>query len=82
VLSQIMAAAGSAIFGNLPLLFAIGVAIGLTDNDGVAALAARSVTSSSSPRWAICAKLHGIETKAIMGIPSIETGVFGGIIVG
>ena len=38
-LSQVMAASGSAIFGNLPLLFAIGVAIGLTDNDGVAALA-------------------------------------------
>jgi PTS system glucose-specific IIC component len=30
----------------------------------------------------VCAKLHGIETKPIMGIPSIETGVFGGIIVG
>ena len=30
----------------------------------------------------VCAKLRGIETKAIMGIPSIETGVFGGIIVG
>src|SRR6478609_6358502 len=39
VVSQIMAAAGGAIFGNLPLLFAIGVAIGLTENDGVAALA-------------------------------------------
>ena len=35
-----MAAIGGAIFGNLPLLFAIGVAIGLTDNDGVSALAA------------------------------------------
>ena len=30
----------------------------------------------------VCAKLRGIETKPIMGIPSIETGVFGGIIVG
>src|SRR5215469_4139825 len=29
-----------------------------------------------------CAKLRGIETDSIMGIPSIETGVFGGIIVG
>ena len=34
-----MAQSGGAIFGNLPLLFAIGVAIGLTENDGVAALA-------------------------------------------
>ena len=30
----------------------------------------------------VCAKLRGIETATIMGIPSIETGVFGGIIVG
>jgi phosphotransferase system glucose/maltose/N-acetylglucosamine-specific IIC component len=39
IVSQIMAQSGGAIFSNLPLLFAIGVAIGLTDNDGVAALA-------------------------------------------
>src|SRR5512138_3642172 len=37
--SKVMAASGSVIFGSLPLLFAIGVAFGLTDNDGVAALA-------------------------------------------
>jgi PTS system glucose-specific IIC component len=30
----------------------------------------------------VCAKARGIETTQIMGIPSIETGVFGGIIVG
>jgi phosphotransferase system glucose/maltose/N-acetylglucosamine-specific IIC component len=28
----VMAASGSAIFGTLPLLYAVGVAIGLTDN--------------------------------------------------
>ena len=37
--SLVMAKSGDAIFGNLPLLFAIGVAIGLTENDGVSALA-------------------------------------------
>lgn len=80
--SQVMAAAGSAIFGNLPLLFAIGVAIGLTDNDGVAALAGTVGYVVFLAAMGVCAKLHGIETKTIMGIPSIETGVFGGIIVG
>src|SRR6187402_3440349 len=80
--SQVMAAAGSAIFGNLPLLFAIGVAIGLTENDGVAALASTVGYVVFLAALGVCAKLHGIETKAIMGIPSIETGVFGGIIVG
>ena len=39
IVSQIMAQSGGAIFSNLPLLFAIGVAIGLTDNDGVVVLA-------------------------------------------
>jgi PTS system glucose-specific IIC component len=80
--SQVMAAAGSAIFGNLPLLFAIGVAIGLTENDGVAALAGTVGYVVFLAALGVCAKLHGIETKVIMGIPSIETGVFGGIIVG
>src|SRR6187402_2658861 len=82
VLSQIMAAAGSAIFGNLPLLFAIGVAIGLTENDGVAALAGTVGYVVFLAAMGIFAKGLGIETKAIMGIPSIETGVFGGIVVG
>ena len=40
VISNLMAAAGGAIFSNLALLFAIGVALGLAKGDGVAALAA------------------------------------------
>ena len=31
----LMKNAGGAIFGNLPLIFAIGVALGFTENDGV-----------------------------------------------
>jgi PTS system glucose-specific IIC component len=81
-LSQIMATAGSAIFGNLALLFAIGVAIGLADNDGVAAMAGTVGYVVFLATMGTCAKLRGIETDSIMGIPSIETGVFGGIIVG
>src|SRR5438067_9179554 len=34
-----MAAAGNAIFSNLPMIFAVGIAIGLTDGEGAAALA-------------------------------------------
>src|SRR4051794_2370151 len=80
--SQIMAASGNAIFAILPLLFAIGVAIGLTDNDGVAAMASTVGNVVYLAAMGICAKLRGIETATIMGIPSVETGVFGGIIVG
>jgi PTS system glucose-specific IIC component len=80
--SLVMAKSGDAIFGNLPLLFAIGVAIGLTENDGVAALAGTTGYVVFLAAMGVCAKLRGIEVKPIMGIPSIETGVFGGIIVG
>lgn len=80
--SLVMAAAGSAVFGSLPLLFAIGVAIGLTENDGVAALAGTVGYVVFLAAMGVVAKLSGVETKSIMGIPSIETGVFGGIIVG
>ena len=69
-MSQVMAAAGSAIFGNLPLLFAIGVAIGLTENDGVAALAGTVGYVVYLATLGVCAKLQGIETKAIMGYGS------------
>src|SRR6478736_1159203 len=82
MVSQVMAASGSAIFGNLPLLFAIGVAIGLTENDGVAALASTVGYVVFLAAMGVFAKLLGIETKTIMGIASIETGVFGGILVG
>lgn len=80
--SEIMAAAGSVVFGSLPLLFAIGVAIGLTENDGVSALASTVGYGVFLAAMGVCAKLTGIETKPIMGVPSIETGVFGGIVVG
>ena len=40
IVSQIMNDAGGAVFGNMALIFAIGVALGFTNNDGVSALAA------------------------------------------
>lgn len=40
ILSEIMAQTGGSVFTNMPLIFAIGVALGFTKNDGVAALAA------------------------------------------
>jgi glucose PTS system EIICB or EIICBA component len=82
IVSHIMAQSGGAIFSNLPLLFAIGVAIGLTDNDGVAALASTVGFAVFLATMGVCAKLRGIETTNNLGIPTIDTGVFGGIIVG
>lgn len=81
-LSDVMAQSGGAIFGNLPLIFAIGVALGVTQNDGVAALAAVVGYAVLLATMGVMATLFGYEPKTIMGIQSIETGVFGGILVG
>lgn len=81
-LSDVMAQSGGAIFSNLPLIFAIGVALGVTQNDGVAALAAVVGYAVLLATMGVMAQLFGYEPKAIMGIQSIETGVFGGILVG
>jgi PTS system glucose-specific IIC component len=69
ILSQIMEQAGGAVFGNMALLFAIGVALGFTKNDGVAALAA--------------AVGYVIMTKTLAVVaPGTDVGVLGGIIAG
>src|SRR3954466_12117596 len=60
VVSLLMATSGDAIFSNLPLLFAIGIAIGLTDNDGVAALAGTVGWVVFLAAMGVCAKLRGI----------------------
>ena len=78
-LSHVMAQSGGAIFSNLPLIFAIGVALGVTQNDGVAALAAVVGYAVLLATMGVMAALFGYEPATIMGIKSIETGVFGGI---
>ena len=82
IVSDVMAQSGGAIFGNLPLIFAIGVALGFTANDGVAALAAVVAYVVLLATMGVVAVPLGYEPKTIMGIPSIETGVFGGILTG
>lgn len=81
-LSNIMAAAGGAIFANLALFFAIGVAIGLAGNDGVAALAAVVGFSVLVASMGVVGEILGAKLEPVMGIKSIDTGVFGGIIAG
>lgn len=83
IVSQIMSETGGAVFQNIPVIFSIGIALGFTNNDGVAALAA-----------VICHKIM-IQTTSIM-IPIVlkytklysnyqhfsDVGVLGGIISG
>jgi PTS system glucose-specific IIC component len=80
--SELMAQSGGAIFGSLPLIFAIAVAVGLTKNDGVAALAATVGFVVQVATMGVVATLLGHETQMIFGMKSVETGVFGGILIG
>ncbi len=120
LIASTMEGAGDIIFGNLALLFAIGVAIGLAHDAGVAALAAttgflvmnktigvfmgiKSVATPACPQGVPECAITDVTTTtslqattdyfgwpdtpsaafaSIVGIPSLQTGVFGGIIVG
>lgn len=82
LLSALMKNAGDVIFGNLPLIFAIGVALGFTENDGVSAVAAAIGYIVLLATMGVMAKVWGAQTFSIMGITSIQTGVFGGILAG
>lgn len=82
VVSKIMAQAGGSIFSNLPLLCAIGVCLGLTGNDGVAALAGMVGFAVMVATMGVVAGAYGFETRNVMGMQSIDTGVLGGILIG
>ncbi|MGL6040250.1 MAG: PTS transporter subunit EIIC, partial [Deefgea sp.] len=82
IVSALMKAGGDAIFGHLPLIFAIGVALGLTENDGVAAIAASVGFVVLLATMGVMAPVMGVEPAMVMGMKSMETGVFGGIIIG
>lgn len=82
IVSKTMAQAGGTIFSNLPLLCAIGVCLGLTGNDGVAAMAGLVGFAVMVATMGVAATSFGIKTRAVMGMQSIDTGVLGGIIIG
>ncbi|PTM59832.1 glucose-specific PTS transporter subunit IIBC [Desmospora activa] len=78
----LMEQAGSVIFDNLPLLFAIGVAVGLAGGEGTAGVAAVVGYLIMNTTMGILAKDSGVETIQVLGIDTIQMGVFGGIIMG
>lgn len=101
MISSVMETAGQIVFDNLPLLFAVGTALGLAGGDGVAALAAlvgylimnatmgqvMHITMDDIYSYANGAKELSQANKLpanalILGIPTLQTGVFGGIIMG
>lgn len=87
---QIMNAAGNIIFTNLPIIFAMGVAIGMAKKEKeVAALSAviaffimhASIGALIDINGGAESMLSGATTD-VCGITSLQMGVFGGIIVG
>jgi PTS system glucose-specific IIC component len=80
--ASVLGQAGGAIFTSLPLIFAIAVALGLTDDDGAAAVAAFVGYVVLVATLGAGTALRGLPTTRVLGFESVETGVFGGILVG
>ena len=74
IVSQLMEQAGGSVFGQMALLFAVGVALGFTNNDGVSGLSAIVGYGIMVATLKVMAPVMGVET--------IETGVLGGILAG
>ena len=87
-IALIISSSGNIIFTNLPLIFAVGVAIGLSDGDGVAGLAAivgflvMNVSMGAYSGVTFDMVLGNPMYAVILGIPTLQTGIFGGIIIG
>ena len=93
----IMSEVGSAVFDNLPIIFAVGVAIGMAKKEKeVAALSALIAFFVMNVAISAMLLLNGDITAqgeitgdvlegtvvSVCGIPTLQMGVFGGIIVG
>ena len=88
-IASMMTGAGGIIFDNLPIIFALGVAIGLAGGDGVAAIAAfvGFIIMNKTMGAFLNVTPAQLEDPSkgfanVLGIPTLQTGVFGGIIIG
>lgn len=89
---QILAQTGNIVFANLPIIFAMGVALGMAEKEhGTAVLSAAIAFFIMHQTISTLLSINGQLTEGAMlegtvanvvGIKSLEMGVFGGIIVG
>ena len=87
---DVMSQTGNAVFNNLPLLFAMGVAIGMARKEKeVAALSgAVAYLIMNTAIQAMINAAGGVDampansTTSMLGITTLQMGVFGGIVVG
>ncbi|WP_371188772.1 PTS glucose transporter subunit IIBC [Thalassotalea maritima] len=92
IVSSIMRVAGGSVFDNMALLFAVGVALGFTNNDGVAALAAivgfgiMTATVALMAQAEVDSLIAAGTALSAVDIENIkktyQTGVAGGILAG
>lgn len=87
--ANVLMNSGQIVFDNLSLLFAVGVAIGLAGGEGVAGLAAiigflvMNITMGTVIGVNDYVLSQGdFSYASVLGIPTLQTGVFGGILVG
>ncbi|MGM9536446.1 MAG: glucose PTS transporter subunit IIA [Intestinibacter sp.] len=89
-LLTVLNAAGNVVFANLPIIFAMGVAIGMAKQEKeVAALAGALAFFIMHASVSAMIAVHGGaenmlsgSTADVLGMTSLQMGVFGGIIVG
>ena len=89
---SVLASVGSVIFDNLPLLFAIGVALGMAENEKATAALSAAIAffvmhKTIGSLLVLTGKLaDGAMPEGtvanVVGIQSLQMGVFGGIVVG
>ncbi len=96
-LLTIMSQVGNTIFGNLPLIFAMAVALGMAKNEKAVAVLSSAVsffvmnstinamlklTGQILPDGSYAASVLSGAITNVCGIDSLQMGVFGGIVVG
>ena len=90
IVLQILSQTGNIVFANLPLLFAMGVALGMAQKEKETATLSAAVAflvmhQTISTLLTVTGKMETMiegSTGWVLGIQSLEMGVFGGIIVG
>ena len=87
----VMSETGNIIFANLPIIFAMGVALGMAENEKATATLSAAISffvmhRTISTLLSVSGKLESGMAEGtlanVVGIRSLEMGVFGGIIVG
>ena len=89
---SLLASVGTVIFDNLPLIFALGVALGMAENEKATATLSAAIAffvmhKTISALLEISGRLNDGSMQEgtianVVGIQSLQMGVFGGIIVG